>query len=45
MKVVKCFDFNVGVCLVFFVVYWIKVEIYEYVLCNWCIVKIVMIKV
>lgn len=45
MKVVCCFNLEVGVCLVFFVVYWIKVEIYEYVLCNWCIVKVVIIKV
>lgn len=45
MKVVKWFDFFVGVCLVFFVVYWIKVEIYEFVLKNWCIVKVVIIKV
>lgn len=45
MKVVKCFDLSVGVCLVLFVVYWIKVEIYEYVLKNWCIVKVVIIKV
>lgn len=45
MKVVKCFNLEMGVCLVFFVVYWIKVEIYEFILCNWWIVKVVIIKV
>ena len=44
MKAVKHFDPERGVRLISFAVHWIRAEIYEYVLRNWCIVKVATTK-
>src|SRR4249920_1066311 len=44
MKAVKRFDPTVGVRLVSFAVHWIRVEIHEYVLRNWRLVKVATTK-
>lgn len=44
MKAVKRYNPEKGVCLVFFVVHWIKAEIHEFVLRNWRIVKVATTK-
>ncbi|MGH8582231.1 MAG: RNA polymerase sigma factor RpoH, partial [Gammaproteobacteria bacterium] len=44
MKAVKRFDPTLGVRLVSFAAYWIRAEIYEYILRNWRIVKVATTK-
>ena len=44
MKAVKRYDPNRDVRLVSFAVHWIKAEIYDYVLCNWRMVKVATTK-
>ena len=44
MKAVKRFDPAFGVRLVSFAVHWIRAEIHEYILRNWCIVKVATTK-
>ncbi len=44
MKAVKRFDPERGVRLVSFAVHWIKAEIHEYIIRNWCLVKVATTK-
>ena len=44
MKAVKRFDPRVGVRLVSFAVHWVKAEMHEFILKNWCIVKVATTK-
>ncbi len=44
MKAVKRYDYNREVRLVSFAVYWIRAEIYEYIVRNWRMVKVATTK-
>ena len=44
MKAVKRFDPERGVRLVSFAIHWIKAEMHEYILRNWRLVKVAIIK-
>lgn len=44
MKAVKRFDPDQGVRLVSYAIHWIKAEIHEYILKNWCMVKVATTK-
>ena len=44
MKAVKKFDPEVGVRLISFAVHWIRAEIHNFIVKNWCIVKVATTK-